>query len=562
MTYTKDNSFFMCHRCLHTFYYKADVKRHLSKQKKCEPEYNCLMPDHEIFIKSTHKRYYFPYVEVLPLMEKHHLVKLVSEYYQAVNIITDVSILNNTKLTTTYGKADSDKSSSDLDGWSQQTSTDLWSAKKVDEVQTVVKKVNPKPVILDGKPTCVLPHMPPRSLKEMMNENINGVPSTCTDNDDDEDDWDDNDNGEDGDDYHHGSVLLSEAIQSLKHDDLEEIPDEQKKILFKSLLDFISSSTKTQKDQKYQKDQKDHNETAICSDMNRDMSQSQSSTAMVTNDHMKPSFVTEDGKPKYQCNKCEMYFTRKDSYVRHMKSSKRCQQDQVFTELNKSTKGQVNNYNSVYNISNNVQNVQNNGHNHNKIEVKVRDFFGDPFEYIHIPNELVHDKEFFLHQNFIQHVFENDVNKNIYFENKYAFIYTNKGLTRIPSDKAVYLILDKLDSAIGSYLRSNSLINPDDYEFVMRFYSVVTKKFLTDSIHRVYDAEKREFIPFETKNIRTRDKFMSEVIQCLSKIKGRTKELLQLLINNSNGEIDSNYKLSIPFFESTRTRNKGFEEKF
>ena len=507
MTYTKDNSFFMCHRCLHTFFFKADVKRHLSKQKKCESQYNCLMNDHEIFLKSTNKRFYFPGHEKLPNLEKHHLIKLVSDYYQAINIIPGISFLNkpNNIITSISSKVDNSLLESDK---------------------------------LSATPP--LPSKPVRSIKEMM-ENFIGKSFDCDDDlrcsrlEELRYSLDPKDPKRVDDFPQPLSTDLSGGMSVEPSDESDSLSIDgncEKMLLLQSLMEFINS--------------KKSDETILA----------------LSKVKAKPSFVTEDGSAQNKCKYCERIFTRRDNYIRHIQTSAKCCNNEDYKEMMDKEKGRVNNYNSVYNISNNIQNVQNNGNNHNKIEVKVRDFFGDPFEYIHIPNELVHDKEFFLHQNFIQHLFENDVNKNIYFENKYAFIYTNKGLTRIPSDKAVYLILDKLDSAIGSYLRSNSLINPDDYEFVMRFYSVVTKKFLTDSIHRVYDVEKREFIPFETKNIRTRDKYMSEVIQCLSKIKGRTKELLQLLIENSNGEIDTNYKLNIPFFESALMRNKGFEEKF
>ncbi len=59
MNYNKDNSCFLCHKCLHPFFLKSDLQRHLDKKEPCESKYNCLLSKDEIINKSKSKRYYF-----------------------------------------------------------------------------------------------------------------------------------------------------------------------------------------------------------------------------------------------------------------------------------------------------------------------------------------------------------------------------------------------------------------------------------------------------------------------------------------------------------------------
>ncbi len=530
MTYTKENSFFVCHRCLHTFYYKADVKRHLSKQKKCESEYNCLMSNQEILLKSTHKRFYFPGAETFPPIKKHHLLRLVSDYHQEINVIPNLSILNIPKKRP--------------DLFDHQLSLPLTNE---DHHMVISTTDDGTSDLKDSTCNSVLPleanrvenqsGLPEESIKMVQMLFDKFIANTKRDN---------------------GPSSLSSSPDGSDHQESNhmdqkdnEVEEDVGTLLMQSLIDLLG---KRHKNHSVISDDATDNATE---DGSEDDSKSNYSEKMFTS-----NMITEDGKPKYQCEKCDRIFTRKDSYLRHMKNTKSCSEKEAYKKMIIATsQKQINN--NIYNISNS-QTINNSGVNNyeNKIEVKVRDFFGAPFEYIHIPNELVHKKDFFLHHNFIPYVFENDANKNIYFENGYAFIYTNKGIIRIPSEKGVYMILEKLDSTIGSYLRTNSLINPDDYAFVIWFYSVVRNKYLTDSIYRDYDVDTHQFFPFETKNIRTRDKYMSEVIKIVNAYKGRIMEILQPFIDNNNGEIDTNYKLNIPFYESSRMRNKGFEEKY
>jgi len=108
----------------------------------------------------------------------------------------------------------------------------------------------------------------------------------------------------------------------------------------------------------------------------------------------------------------------------------------------------------------NVQNVQNVNNNlsQNNYNFELKDFIENNYSHSHIPRNAIQNKDFYLHKNFLNLIMENDENKNIYFDGKYAFIYTDGGLKRIQSDKAGYLVLEKLDKAIISYVYSNPKI--------------------------------------------------------------------------------------------------------
>ena len=76
MNCNKNNSCFLCHKCLHPFYLKSDLQRHLDKKEPCEAKYNCLLSNEDIKEKSIYKRYYFNNNIINPI----HL-----EIYQKIN---------------------------------------------------------------------------------------------------------------------------------------------------------------------------------------------------------------------------------------------------------------------------------------------------------------------------------------------------------------------------------------------------------------------------------------------------------------------------------------------
>jgi hypothetical protein len=408
MNYNKNNSCFLCHKCLHPFFLKSDLQRHLDKKEPCESKYNCLLTNEEIKEKSKNKRYYF-YDNINPNnLEIYQKIILVNKYHEKLNVIHYLS-----------------------------------------------------------------------DIKENIDNNENKI--------------DDNE---------------IEKILSVKNID-----------------EFI---------------------------------------------------VTIDGKKKYKCFVCNSTYKKKCSFIDHLGNKELCkkkrnlnkllesyQENAKDTLLNKEVLNNkniiLNNNQFIQNNNNNIQNIQNvnNNTSQNNYNFELKDFVENNYSHSHIPRNAIQNKDFYLHKNFLNLILENDENKNIYFDGKYAFVYTDGGLKRIQSDKAGYLVLEKLDKAIISYIYSNPQSLKEDFSYVDRYYSVMKNKYIFDTIHKPYNLETRNFDYCETRNIRTRDKCLSEITQICNLHKDKTKEIMKSK-EYDKYEIDTNYQVNIPNYESSRTRNKGF----
>ncbi len=276
-----------------------------------------------------------------------------------------------------------------------------------------------------------------------------------------------------------------------------------------------------------------------------------------------------DGVRKFKCLRCGSIYLRKENLERHFKNSKNCESRRIFNltviekkelnNMNHPSQINIQNLNNNVQNNNNIQNIQNinNNSSQNNYNFELKDFVENNYSHSHIPRNAIQNKDFYLHKNFLNLIMENDENKNIYFDGKYAFVYTDGGLKRIQSDKAGYLVLEKLDKAIISYIYSNPQSLKEDFSYVDRYYSVMKNKYIFDTIHKPYNLETRKFDYCETRNIRTRDKCLSEITQICNLHKDKTKEIMKIK-EYDKYEIDANYQVNIPNYESSRTRNKGF----
>jgi hypothetical protein len=273
-----------------------------------------------------------------------------------------------------------------------------------------------------------------------------------------------------------------------------------------------------------------------------------------------------DGIRHFKCILCGSIYKRKDSLQKHLKNKLNCENKLLFNNLllkkkeEKEEKDQKNVMIQNINNNNNIQNIQNNNNStqNNNYNLEIKDFIESNYDHKHIPYNVIRDKNFYLYKNFLNLILQNDVNKNIYFDGKYAFLYSDGGLKRIPNDKAGYLLLDKLDSAIKSYIYSNpENNNSDDYDYVYKYYSVTKNKYVYDTIYKPYDVETKKFNYCMTNNIRTRDKCLSDITQTCNSYKEKTKQIMKDKEYDKH-EIDSNYQVNIPFYESSKMRNKAF----
>ncbi len=99
MNYNKNNSCYVCHKCLHKFFLKTDLERHLNKKEVCESTYNCLLTIDEIKIKSLNKRYYFNNNINPNFLETYQIIYLINNFNEKINIINELNIhSNNTEI--------------------------------------------------------------------------------------------------------------------------------------------------------------------------------------------------------------------------------------------------------------------------------------------------------------------------------------------------------------------------------------------------------------------------------------------------------------------------------
>ncbi len=404
MNYNKDNSCFICHKCLHTFFLKSDLERHLHKKEVCDSAYNCLLSLEEIRVRSLNKRYYFSNNIINPLnLEIYQLIHLVNNFDKKLNIIY--------------------------------------------------------------------------SLIDLSMQNTN-------------------------------------EKQNISQNDLSNI------------------------------DLKNH-------------------------------IVMIDGKKNYKCLNCSTVYKRKESLISHIYNKDLCDRNKGKNQIigNDLINGQIednkltHSYTTVIQNGNNIQNanniqnntIQNNNAMQNNYNVKMNDFIENNYSHSHIPFDLVKNKDFYLYKNFLSLLLENDENKNIYFDGKYAYVYSDGALKRIQNDKAGCLILEKLDKTMKSYIYSNPRCLNNDYSYVNKYYSVTRNKYVNDTIYKPYNPDTRSYDYCETNNIRTRDKCLSDITQVCNMYKEKTKQIMKDK-ECDKYEIDTNYQVNIPFYESAKMRNKAFLE--
>ncbi len=109
-----------------------------------------------------------------------------------------------------------------------------------------------------------------------------------------------------------------------------------------------------------------------------------------------------------------------------------------------------------------------------------------------------------------------------------------------------------------SYINSNPKYkNEEEYKHVHKYYNTMRNKYVVDTLYKPYDPETNTFLYCETNNIRTRDKCLSDITQVINVNKDKTKKIMEDK-ECYKYEIDTNYQINIPFYESSRMRNKAF----
>ncbi len=288
-------------------------------------------------------------------------------------------------------------------------------------------------------------------------------------------------------------------------------------------------------------------------------------------------------KETYKCLDCNTIYIKKENFLKHIASSKinkkKCENKRLYNEYIERKKALENNLNNSNNIENNIennpsniivngtlnsncniQNINNNNYNNNNTyKVEINDFILDEYNYKHISLNEIKNKDFFLYDKFLKLIMEDDSNKNIFIENKKAFIFTQDTLNKIPLDKGAYLLLDKVGKTVESYIINHPNENSKDYKHVDDYYTIIKNKYLNDTVHKEYDVDKRAFVhPVNYSSCyRDREMICNKIGGTLNNTKNSTLNNLKTL-GLDNYETCSSFQLNIENFVSDRKRNKEF----
>jgi hypothetical protein len=194
--------------------------------------------------------------------------------------------------------------------------------------------------------------------------------------------------------------------------------------------------------------------------------------------------------------------------------------------INQVNNNMINNFNTQ-NILNKNSNTRNNTYN-----VSIKDFISDNYDISHIKNDFYQRKDFFLYPNFLRVIMENKKNQNILFVNGEAIIYTDNELNKMSSEKAGYLILDKLDQSFQELLYKQDDETRKYYSFITKYYYVIKGHYKHDTIFKDYDVNDRRFVYTASSNLfRSRDKYLTKMVGVLDFFHDSAKENMYINID-------------------------------
>ncbi len=235
---------------------------------------------------------------------------------------------------------------------------------------------------------------------------------------------------------------------------------------------------------------------------------------------------------KHECPNCKKRFCAKYNLERHMENPNACVRKSCLKEIKKKNQEIIqqiqhnHNHNNFY-TTQNIQNISNNNNNtnHNTYHVSIKDFIKENYDLSHISNDFYARKDFFLYPNLLRMIMENKKNHNIFFSNGEAIIYTDNELNRMSSDKAGYLILDKLNKSFNEILYQQDDETQQYYHFISKYYYVIKGHYKHDTIFKDYDVEEQQFVYTASSSLfRSRDKYLAKMMSTLDVCKDSAKK--------------------------------------
>ncbi len=283
-------------------------------------------------------------------------------------------------------------------------------------------------------------------------------------------------------------------------------------------------------------------------------------------------------KCDFYCTGCDTSFTRKYNLERHLKTQGACEKIKMKKiALNKNKElcnkiiekeqkkqeimnNQINYNNNNYNNcnflnNNNLSNTHNSTYN-----VDIKDFVHDKYDLSHIKDEYYLQKDFFLYHNLLKTIMLNKNNHNIFFSNDEAVIYTDNELNKMSSDKAGYMILEKISQSFDEIFYKNTEEAQKYYEFIQKYFRIMKGQYVNDTIYKEYDIDEQRFIYTSNSRLfRSRDKYLAKMISTLGPINNDVREHMCVSLDQINNipVINPN----IENFASTKMRYRDLKNK-
>jgi hypothetical protein len=130
-------------------------------------------------------------------------------------------------------------------------------------------------------------------------------------------------------------------------------------------------------------------------------------------------------------------------------------------------------------------------------------------------------------------IMENEKNQNIFFANNEAIVYTDNELNKMSSDKAGYLILDKLSQSFNQLYYQQDKEAQEYFAFIVKYYSVLKGQYKHDTIYKDYNVDEQRF--FYTSNsslFRSRDKYLNKMVSTINRNSENVRKNMNVSIDN------------------------------
>ncbi len=457
--FTKDNLCYMCPKCLHLFFQKNDMTRHIKRKTPCKQAYICSLSGSEILRKS-HNRYYFHGVTKFPLLSTSQKINMLTQYDGELNMIYDTSLLISSNKSLPLERHIKSNMAISSDGL-RSTSTFGPGPKKVGLDQST-----------DDDLRCnLLDLKSPKKVDQLPSDMTTCAPTE----------------------------LMTPCYSMLDKVEPTEV----------SLIPSDISQEQT----KY-------------------IDQKQLFTENIT---------VVNGVTKYQCKMCKYIFSCKRNLIRHLDRKNSCNHQSKIRELTT----ELSIVKTLDSISDKINTVKSITTSDGVSKIALRNFVNDHYDYSHIDKNLALQVEIFDPYVFLSTLFSNNVNKNVFFDDRYGYFYVEGKIERAPKEKVGYVLMEKLSATVTSFIKTNPLINQEDYSHIIKFYSVETFKYCFDTYYRPYDMVKREYIFNNVMMLRTRDHYLGDFVRAINYYKDWTLLLMGVKFLDDL-HITYNYNLDIP----------------